>query len=234
MVTAGGPASTEARQALNELCQIYWHPVYALIRRSGYESHAAKDLTQDFVLHLLETDFLKKADRNIGKFRSFLRASLKNFLEDQRRKNGAVKRGGSVQKVSIDEAQAEERYDTLPIQEPDPTRIFDRAWALTVIEKVKAELKEDYARRDRPSVYEALVPFLVGESNPDQYAELAARLQMTRENLQSVLSRLRREFGGCLRKVIGQTVNDPAEIDEEIRYLLSALSAGPEATRPAG
>lgn len=225
ILQAGGTTSPEARDALNELCQTYWYPIYAFVRRSGHESHTAKDLTQDFIIHLLETDFLKKADRNVGKFRSFLCASLRNFVEDQRRKEKAVKRGGAVQKVSIDESEAEGKYCKLPHQEPDPVKVYDRAWAATVIEHVKLKLKETYADRGRLAAYEALAPFLAGESNPDKYAELAVGLNMTRENVQVTLSRMRDEFGEFLRKEIAKTVKDPADIGDEIRYLLSAWAA---------
>ena len=222
---AGGPNSAGAREALNELCRGYWSPVYAYLRRKGIDSHQAKDLAQSFFVHLLEIEFHKVADPNKGRFRSFLLAALNNFLKDDWRSRNARKRGGVVQIVSIDENEAEERYDQLPRQEPDATRIYDRAWAGTVIEHAKARLKESFARRRRLAVYEALAPFLAREPDPAKYAELAGRLKMTRENLQVALSRMNDTFGQCLREEIARIVETPAEIEDEIRYLLSAWSA---------
>ena len=222
IIEAGGSTSTEARDALNRLCQRYWYPLYAFIRRRGIESHNAKDLTQSFFLHLLEQDFLKKIDRQKGRFRSFLLASLTNFLNDEWRKGKAQFRGGAAQVVSIDEAEAEEKYSRLPRQEAEPSKTFDITWAATTVAEVKRKLKEEYAAD--PRLYEALQPHLTGDRA--EYAKLSAALGKDENAVGVSLHRMRRRFGQLLRQEIAQTVATPAEIDDEIRYLLQAWAAG--------
>jgi RNA polymerase sigma-70 factor (ECF subfamily) len=225
IVEAGGPTSTGAREALNELCGAYWSPVYAYLRRKGIDSHQAKDLTQSFFVRLLEMEFHKLANRNKGRFRSFLLTALNNFRIEEWRRQNARKRGGAAHIVSIDENEAEERFDRLPQQEPDPIKIFDRAWADTVIGHTKTRLKDSFARRGRLEVFDALAPFLAREPDPTKYAELAGHLNMTRENVQVTLSRMNDAFGECLRAEIARTVETPADTDDELRYLLAAWSA---------
>jgi RNA polymerase sigma-70 factor (ECF subfamily) len=225
IVEAGGPSAAGAREALNDLCRAYWSPVYAYLRRKGIDSHQAKDLTQSFFVHLLEIEFHKLADRNRGRFRSFLLTALNNFLKGEWRRQHAQRRGGAAQIVSIDESEAEDRYDQLPRQEPDPTKLYDRAWADAVVAHTKTRLKASFARRGRLEVYEALAPFLAREPDPSKYAELAARLNMTRENVQVNLSRMNGVFADCLREEIARTVETPADTDDELRYLLAAWSA---------
>ena len=223
IVAAGGPsASPETREALNQLCRIYWFPLYAFIRRAGYDCHKAKDLTQGFFEHLLETDLIMKASREKGRFRSFLLASLTNFLEDERRRGIAQKRGRDFSMVSIDEIEAEEKYEHLPSREADAAMVFDRTWAATVIEQVHQSLRREYIDKERLDVYEAVKGSLTGDLSPDSYAEVAARLGMTKQTLEVNLSRFRRSFGEWVRTIIAQTVADPAEIDDEIRYLMAA------------
>ncbi len=214
-------SSPEAQAALNELCRTYWFPLYAFIRGKGNDSHKAKDLTQSFFLHFLESDFLKSVDRQKGKFRSVLLTSLTNFMKDEWSKEQAIKRGGAVTIVAIDEDEAEEKYAQLPPHKPTPTKVFDRAWAATAIKEATARLKQDYADRGRPGVYEALKPWLSGQLSPDRYPELAAELGMTKQTFEANLSRFRKEFGKSIRSVIAETV-DRSEIDDEIRYLMAA------------
>jgi RNA polymerase sigma factor (sigma-70 family) len=224
VVAAGGSSSPGAQAALNHLCQTYWFPIYAFIRRKGHDSHAAKDLTQAFFAHLAETDLIRSADRQTGRFRSYVCKACENFLADQRRRANALKRGGAAHTFSLDETEAEDKYRHLPSHEPVPTSMLDRTWAATVIEQATKRLKQAYADRGRLAVYEALKRCLNGELTPGSYPELAARLGLTKATLEVNLSRFRKAFGKCVRGVVGETV-DAAEIDGEIRYLMAAWSA---------
>jgi RNA polymerase sigma-70 factor (ECF subfamily) len=222
IAAASGSSSSEAKEALNQLCQTYWFPLYAFIRGKGLDSHKAQDLTQGFFLHLLESDLIKKADPRQGRFRSFLLTSLIHFLEDERRREQAKKRGGAVTIVSIDETEAEQKYGLLPAHEPATAKAFDGTWAATVIDQVHGKLRESYANRARLEVYESLKQCLTGALLPDSYTEVAAKLGMTRETFEVNLTRFRAAFGESIRAVIGQTVADPDEIDDEIKYLMAA------------
>ena len=222
IIEAGGPSSSPvARDALNQLCEAYWFPVYAFIRRKGNDSHKAKDLTQGFFAHWLETDLIKKANPERGRFRSFLLASLNNFLEDDRRKEKAQKRGGAFSIVSIDESEAEDKYLHLPAHEADSPKVFDRTWAATVIERVTKKLKQKYAARGKHDLHEVLKGCLTSKLSSDSYPKVAAKLGMSKATLEVHLSRYKDAFGQCVRAVIAETVQ-PAEIDDEIRYLMAS------------
>jgi len=221
---AADPSSPKAREALNQLCQTYWFPIYAFIRSERIESHHAKDLTQGFFVHLLEKNLIGQAARNQGRFRSFLLACLCNFMKDEWRRENTLKRGGSATILSIDEADAEDKYKQLPLLQPGPEIVFDRTWAATVIEQATKKLKQNYADRGRLDVFEAMKRCLTGELHPDSYAEHAAKLGISAGTFQTNLSRFKDGFGRAIRSVIAETVA-PWEINEEIQYLLSAWSA---------
>jgi RNA polymerase sigma-70 factor (ECF subfamily) len=221
---AADPASPAAQAALNQLCQSYWFPVYAFIRSERIDRHQAKDLTQGFFLHLLERNLIQQARRDKGRFRTFLLGCLRNFMKDEWRKDNARKRGGGAAVFSIDDADAEEKYQQLPMIQPVPETAFDRTWAATVIEQAMRNLKQTYADRGRLDVFEAMKGCLNGELLPDAYPELADKLEMSKETLEVNLSRFRKTFGGMVRNVIAGTVA-PAEINEEIKYLMAAWSA---------
>jgi len=222
VLQAGDTSVPQAQDALGKLCQTYWFPLYAFIRREGIDSHQAKDLTQGFFLHLLESKLLKQAERERGRFRSFLLTCLENFMRDQWRREKAAKRGGKSITISINEDEAEEMYRNMPIQEPDPARRFDRAWAATVINQVLENLQQAYAARGKSNLYEVLKQSLTGGLVPSSYAEAAAKLGMTKELLQVNLSRFKDAFGKTVRGEISQVVDSPAEIDDEIKYLMAA------------
>jgi RNA polymerase sigma factor (sigma-70 family) len=218
IAAVGDSSSPEAQAALNQLCQTYWFPIYAFIRREGNDSHKAKDLTQSFFVHLLRKNLIQKSDREKGRFRSFLCAALKNFLIDDIR---AEKRDRDSVPIP-DEAEAEYRH--LPVHEPDPAKLFDRTWAGTVIKQATKRLKQAYADKGRLEAYEAMKDCLSGELAPDAYPELAAQLGMSKETLEVNLFRFKKAFGRLVRNVIAETV-DPSEINQEIQYLMSAWSA---------
>jgi RNA polymerase sigma factor (sigma-70 family) len=217
-------ASPEARGALNLLCQTYWFPVYAFLRSERIDSHRAKDLTQGFFLHLLEDNLIRQAHREKGRFRTFLLACLRNYLKDEWRKEQALKRGGQAEILSIDDTEAEEKYQRLPVTEPASEATFDRTWAATVIERATERLRLDYARRGRSDVFEVMKGCLTGEVLPDSYAGLSAKLGMTRETFEVNLTRLRKAFGQAARHVVAESVA-PSQINEEIKYLVAAWSA---------
>jgi DNA-directed RNA polymerase specialized sigma24 family protein len=222
VLQAADQAAPGSEIALNAFCQIYWFPIYAFVRSKGNDCHHSNDLTQGFFVHLLQMDLLKQAGPGRGRFRSFLLACLTNFMRDEWRKSAASKRGGDALVFSIEESEAEERYGDLPLQEADSIKKFDRAWAETVVKAAKRSLKESYAAKHKENLFANLEHCLTGELAPDSYAKVAAVLNMSRETLHTNISRFRREFGKCLRNEVAKIVASPAEIDDEIRYLISS------------
>jgi RNA polymerase sigma factor (sigma-70 family) len=211
--------------ALEKLCRRYWYPIYAFVRRRGSDRTEAEDLTQAFFAHLLDQDILKKVDQTKGKFRTFLLAALTNFLANEWDKRKTWKRGGRNQIISLDEIAGEELYRQEPVEPATPENLFDRRWALTLVGEVLTRLKQEYAGPAKALVFQQLEPALTGEFSPGWHEQSAAHLGMSEGAVRVALHRLRRRFGELLRQEIAQTVTGPAEVDEEIRQLFSALSA---------
>ncbi len=224
VVAAGQNAAPERQGALEKLCQIYWSPLYAFIRRQDYGPQDAQDLTQDFLSWLIESEHLQVADPDRGRFRSFLLARLKQFLSDERKKRRARKRGGGQPVISIDGETAEFRCRMEPMDETTPETCFERQWGLLVLERVLDRLQRRYQERGRADLYVALQPCLSGLRRPDSYAEVGAALTMSEGAVKVAVHRLRQEFGQLLRHEIAQTVADESEIDEEIRQLIRVTS----------
>ena len=216
--------STEAMQALERLCQTYWYPLYAFVRRRGYDSHAAEDLTQDFFAHLFEQDALKKLDRESGRFRSFLLAAVNHFIINDWKKRQTQKRGGARQIISWDEMDAEERYQKEPADLASPERLFEQRWAFTLIELVLERLRREYDSSGKMELFICLEPHLTDEPPAGFYANAAVQLNMTEGALKTALHRFRRHFGTLLRQQIAQTVGSPEMIEDEIRSLFAAIS----------
>lgn len=216
-------ASPDARAALAALCTAYWYPLYAFIRRQGYPAHEAQDLTQEFFSRLLEKDYLRVVDRDKGKFRSFLLAACKHFLANERDRLQAQKRGGGRDHFSLDVRAAESRYGLEPAHNLTPEKLFDRRWALTLLDQVLAGLKEETARTGKHGLFEALKVFLTGEKTATSYTQLAERLAMTPGAVKVAVHRLRRRYRELLREAIARTVENPGDIDGEIRDLFAAL-----------
>jgi len=214
----------KAAAALHWLCSAYWYPIYAFIRRRGADFHEAEDLTQAFFAFLLEGQLLKKADQNKGRFRSFLLSALTNFSKNEWDKLQTLKRGGQRQIISLEEAAAEGRYGNELAGGLAPERLFDRSWATMLVENVLALLREEYASANNAGLLARLEPLLTQEAAPGSYAPLAAEFAMTEGAVKVALHRLRRRFGELLRREVGRTVADKEAIEEEIRYLFSALS----------
>lgn len=223
VVAAKDRASPQARQALAELCQAYWYPLYAFVRRRGYSLDEAQDLTQEFFARLLQDDFLGLVDQQKGRFRSFLLACCKHFLANERDRARAQKRGGGQSIVSITSQDAQGRYDSEPAHEATPERLFERRWALVLLQHVLARLRDEYQRGGKSEHFERLKGFLTGEKPAERYAEVAEALRVSGGAVKVAVHRLRRRYRELLREEIGRTVGDPGLIDEEVRALFAAL-----------
>jgi RNA polymerase sigma factor (sigma-70 family) len=228
---AGSNGNTaEARAALADLCRIYWRPVFSFVCRRGYSTEDAQDLTQDFFVMMLESNWLRHADENRGRFRSLLLKSLQNFLNHAREKDHARKRGGDVQFVSWDDWMAEapselsispQALETLPAE-----RLFDLRWAATVVEQALRRLGEECEAKGRRRLFDALRGHLSAERSETSYADLATSLGVAESMIKKQLHNLRARYRWLLRAEVANTVADPGEIDSEIRYLCATLAAG--------
>lgn len=216
--------SSEAAGALEKLCRTYWAPLYAYVRRAGHDAAEAQDLTQEFFARLLEKDFLGHLHDQRGKFRSFLLTFLKNFLSEQRRKAGRLKRGGAQVHVSLDAAAEEDGYLLEPVDDLTPDQVFERRWAQTVMQTALNRLREEFAARDQSVLFERLQDYQPHEAGGQTFAQLAADLGMTEAAVKSAVQRMRQRHRELLREEIANTVTRPEEIDEEIRHLRALLS----------
>ena len=214
----------QARTALAELCQIYWYPLYAFVRRRGHTPHEAEDLTQSFFALLLEKRWLDDVDRDRGRFRAFLLAAIKHFLANERDKALAQKRGGGQALISLDAGDAEARYRREPADPLTPEKLFARRWAETLLAQVLSGLEDEFAAAGRAAQFAALKPFLTVERGAISHAEAAARLGTTEAAAKVAVHRLRRRYRDRLRAEIAQTVTGPEEVDEELRALFSAFA----------
>jgi len=225
VLAAGKQCDPASREALAQLCEIYWHPVYAYVRRRGPDQESARDLTQGFFTDLLARGALGRADRTRGRFRSFLLASLDNFLSDTRDRERAKKRGGGEKTLSFDFETAETNWHLEPTHDETPERIFDRRWAMTLLGRTLERLREERAATDGSKRFECLQGFLTGDAPDRSYRELADELGTTEAGIKASVHRLRRRYGELLREEVARTVSDPGDVDGEIRHLLSILGS---------
>jgi RNA polymerase sigma-70 factor (ECF subfamily) len=223
VVTAGSRGATDAREALSSLCQAYWYPIYAYVRRRGRTPEQAQDATQDFFAYILEHDLIAMADPARGRFRTFLLTVCWRHLAAERGRRNAAKRGGGRSPLPLDPIDAERRYEDEPVDDLTPERIFDRTWALTLLARVVERLRHEYDNAGRSERFEELLATLTRDPASDSYAEIALRLGMTEGNVRVAIHRLRRRYGVVLREEIAATVHDDGEIDDEIRALFAAL-----------
>jgi RNA polymerase sigma-70 factor (ECF subfamily) len=225
VLAAGGRSTADAGAALAELCAGYWYPVYALIRRNGYDPDAAADLTQDYFARLLEKGTLAAVDPARGHFRAFLRTDCGFFLADVRDREGRLKRGGGVSPVSIDARDAEGRYLVEPAGGLTPERLFDRAWALALLEHALARLAAEYAAAGRAALFAHLEPTLTPGPHAEPYAAIARQLGMTEAAVQQAAFRLRKRYRALLREEVAATLHEPdaEEVEGEVRDLFTAL-----------
>jgi RNA polymerase sigma factor (sigma-70 family) len=216
--------TTHAQAALARLCQTYWYPLYAYVRRRGYGAHDAQDLTQEFFARLLEQNWLAQADRDRGRFRSFLLAALSHFLANEWDKARAQKRGGAVQMVPLQLDSAETRYGQEPADPLTPEQCFERRWALALLEEVLGALRKEHLAAGTEEMFEALKPCLVGDCQAQPYAVLATKLGMTEGAVKVAVHRLRQRYRHLLRAEIANTVATPEEVNEEMHHLSAVLS----------
>jgi RNA polymerase sigma factor (sigma-70 family) len=219
----------KARAALQELCQSYWRPIFSFLCRRGYATQEAQDLTQDFFVMILESDWLRQADEHRGRFRSFLLKSLQNFLSHAHEKSGTVKRGGRVEFISWDDWMAEAPsklfVSTQAIELLAPERLFDLRWAATVVEQALHRLREECEGKGRLRLFETLSVHLTSERGDVSYATLAAALGVAETMVKKQLHNLRQRYRWLLRDEVAQTVKDPADVEDEIRHLCAVLAA---------
>ena len=213
--------------ALAELCERYWYPIYAFVRRRGYSAADAEDLTQEFFSALLEKEYLFLADPARGKFRTFLLTAVTRFLSKQNERASAKKRGGGRKLLSIDLRSAEGLYLLEPATHVTPERLFERRWAMTLLNRVLDQLAADYSRRGKERLFEELKGQLVGPEAESSQAELAAELNMTPGAVKVAIHRLRQRFGEMLKNEIASTVDGAEEVEDEMRSLLMAVQGPP-------
>ena len=219
VMSAGQSESPQAAQALERLCRTYWYPLYAYVRRRGHGPDDAKDLTQEFFARLLEKKSLARADRAKGRFRSFLLGALNHFLADEKDRAEAKKRGGGQTLISWDQDDAEERIGAEPMDELSPERIFERRWALSVLEQATKRLRNEYHATGQAQLFEHLKSYIEGGTDTPSYAETAIQLDLSESAVKSAIFRFRRRYHELVRAEVGQTVADANELDEELRQL---------------
>ena len=220
---AADSQSPHVLAALDHLCRTYWFPLYAYVRRHNHDPEEAKDLTQGFFAELLQKKQLAHADRRKGKFRSWLLGVLNHYLAHEWEKGQAQKRGGGQSIFSLDEELAERRYQSQPVTVSTAEMAFDRGWAITILEQAQRRLRTEYAGAGRLDAYEQFSPCLAGEDRSATYSEIGSRLGMSEGAVKTAIHRARRRFLELMREEVGQTVSHAAEIDDEIRYLLTVV-----------
>jgi RNA polymerase sigma-70 factor (ECF subfamily) len=225
VLAAAHDSRPDARAALATLCQTYWRPLYCYVRRRGHSPDDAQDLTQQFFATLLEKEHLRVADPDRGRFRSFLLAVLNHFLANEWDRTRAKKRGGGRKMIPMDSADAEGRYSLEPADRLTPEKLYERQWALTLLDEVLGELRRQCEREGKERIFNRLKEFLGGAEPEAPYGQVAEELDMTEGAVKMAVHRLRRQYRRLLRAHIARTVACPEDIDDEIRHLFAALGA---------
>jgi len=223
VLEAGDPAAPESRAALEGLCRDYWYPLYAFVRRKGHDPETAQDLVQGLFASLLERDDLRRLDPGRGRFRSFLMACCTHYIARHRERERAARRGGGRVAIPIDAMAAESRFGGEAGHDLTPERLFERRWALTLLDRVLDGLDDEMARSGKRRLYERLRPALAGDEGGATYQAIADELGLTVGAVKMASHRLRARYRERLREEIARTVADPSEIDDEIRALLAVL-----------
>jgi RNA polymerase sigma factor (sigma-70 family) len=221
VIAAGDRAAPEARAALSELCKAYGYPIYALIRRRGHTPEESRDLAQDYFTRLLEKPVIAAADQSKGRFRAFLKTDCQHFLIDYHRRQRV--RARVLRTVSIDADNAEPRYQFEPADVMTPDRLFDRTWAMTLLDRVLGLLAQEYAAKGRADVFDRLKVVLSQGKGAVPAAELAAQLGTTEGAVHTAVHRLKKRYRAILQQEIAATLDDASEVDEEIRWLFEAI-----------
>ncbi len=223
VLSAADRTSPRFQQALADLCTAYWYPLYAFVRRQGNPAVEAEDLTQEFFLALVDKEFLASTDPEKGRFRTFLLLCLKRFLANQSDRRRAQKRGGGRPLISINRDEAESRYRAEPADAATPERIYERRWALALLDQVLSRLGDEYRQAGKETLFARLKVYLVAESSPESYATVAASHGLTAGAVKVAVHRLRRRYGELLRAEVARTLEQPSDINEEIQALFAAL-----------
>ena len=231
IVRASASATEVRRVALAGLCEAYWYPLYAFARRHGCDHEDASDLTQAFFVHLIEKHALDGVTPTKGKFRAFLLTSFKNFQSDARQRAHAQKRGGDLIRIPWDQELLERRYNSTADTGEDPEQLFVRHWALTVIDRARLRLREQYLGAGKAHDFEVLSPCLAPMQDDPSIADLARALRRTKEATRVALYRFKRRFGAALRAEVASTLESPAEIESELRFLLDVVAGGGHSVR---
>ena len=224
VLASGNSAIPGTHEALEKLCRTYWYPLYAYVRRRGHNAHEAQDLTQEFFARFLESHALRGVNREKGLFRSFLLAAMNHFLANEWKRGQTLKRGGAVSIISLDEAAAEERYRLEPATDLTPERIYERRWALTLLDQVLARLREEYVIDGKGTLFEQLRIFLSDAKGAMSYADAAAKTGLSEAAARQAVHRMRQRYRDLMRAEIANTVSSPQEIDEEVRHLFAVFS----------
>lgn len=224
VLSAGRRATPEADRALEELCRIYWYPLYAYVRRQGHSKEDAEDLTQGFFARFLERNYLEGLSSKKGRFRAFLLAALKHFLANEYDRATSQKRGGGLAPLSLDWQDADARYHVEPADQLSPDKLYDRAWAMTLLELVIARLRDECAAQSKARVFEQLRPFLMVGQSDIPYAQAAASLGWNEGAARVAVHRLRKRYRELLRAEIAQTLSEPASIEDELGVLFQAFA----------
>ena len=223
VLAAGQSDVAQSFDALEQLCRTYWYPLYAHVRRKGLSPEDSQDTTQSFFEYFLRQDSFAKAQAARGKFRSFLLASLENFLKDRFKYNNAQKRGAGQPTISIDEVNAERQYNYEPHDTDDPAKSYERDWAMTVLNRALDGLRTSLQAEGQGERFEDLKPFLLEEDDAS-YTQVATKFGVSVGAVRTAVSRLRDRFRNLLLEQIAQTVSNPEEVEEEIDHLISVLS----------
>jgi RNA polymerase sigma factor (sigma-70 family) len=226
VMAAGGSATPIAAAALEKLCQNYWYPLYAYVRRRGHSVEDAQDLTQEFFARVLERQWLARADRTKGRFRTFLLTAMKRFMANEWQRGCALKRGGGQQHVPIQFNAAETRYGVDPVDTRTPEQVFEYRWAVALLDEVVKRLEAEFRANGQGDQFAVLKPCLVGDRAAQPYAELAARLGMEEGTVKVAVHRLRQRYRELLRAEIASTVASEQDVDLEMRHLFNVLSGG--------
>ena len=223
VLDAGTALTPRGHAALSTLCELYWYPLYSYLRRRGHTAEDAQDLTQGFFARLLEKHTLNVVDRSRGRFRSFLLGSLDNYVSNERDRSRAQKRGSGTPPISLDVAMAEDRYVREPEDPLTPERIFDRNWALAVLDRVLNRLRAELHEAGKDDLFENLKGYLTGDQAAGSYQVVGASLGLTEGALKVAVHRLRRRYRTLLYDEIAQTVATPEEVELELQYLIEAI-----------
>ena len=224
VLAARDTASAQADAALAELCRTYWYPLYAFIRRKGHSPHDAQDLTQAFFARLLEKNYVAQADRERGRFRTYLLAALTHFLADEWDKARRLKRGGGREMISFDAASAEERYRLEPIDQLDAAKLYERRWVTTLFDKVLARLEGEFRDSGKGASFDQLKGSLLAEDSGLSYSQLGAQLGLEEDAVKQAVHRMRRRYRELFCEEIAQTVASPGEVENELNHIFAVLS----------